>query len=235
MKQEHTLAVARYLEGNMEMQEMISFESKIKDNAELRQALEDYRSSKRSLNITAEPVLSTPPPTTKKTFLHPYLKYFIICGILLQLGLLIWSPWSSDLYKEYAISRTMPLPPPGSDAQENIAKGAELFNDGHYEKARKLLQKEYMLNPLNPSLSYYFAITLVETGKEYEARTIFMNLHKGETRFKFDAAYYVALSFIKEGNKAAAIAWLQKIPADNVNSTSAKKLIVSCKNGSSGT
>jgi tetratricopeptide (TPR) repeat protein len=235
MEQEHTRAVARYLEGDMEMQEMIAFESQLKQSVELRQAMEAYKNSKSSLKIEKEPVPLITPTKEKTGSKKPYFKYIVIIGLVLAVGLFMRAPWKPSLYERYAISRTMPMPKRGSDAQENIAKGAELFNEGHYEKARKLLQSEYMLNPQNPSLSYYFAITLVETGKEYEARTIFMNLYKGETVFKYDAAYFVALSFIKEGNKAAAVEWLQKIPAGNANSGKAKELIGHCKNGPSGT
>jgi TolA-binding protein len=149
----------------------------------------------------------------------------IIVTLLIATGLFVWAPWSSGLYEQYAISRDMPFPANSSDVNGNFLKGASLFNEGKYDKSRKLLQTEYMLNPQNPVLSYYFAITLVETGKEYEARTIFMNLYKGESAFKYDAAYYVALSFIKEGDKAAAKEWLQKIPGQYANSSKAKALM----------
>lgn len=149
----------------------------------------------------------------------------IIVTLLIATGLFVWAPWSSGLYEQYAISRDMPVPANSSDANGNLARGASLFNEGKYDKSRRLLQTEYMINPQNPVLSYYFAITLVETGKEYEARTIFMNLYKGESAFKYDAAYYVALSFIKEGDKAAAKEWLQNIPDQYANSSKAKALM----------
>jgi TolA-binding protein len=149
----------------------------------------------------------------------------IIVTLLIATGLFLWAPWSSGLYEQYAISRDMPVPANSSDANGNLARGASLFNEGKYDKSRRLLQTEYMLNPQNPVLSYYFAIALVETGKEYEARTIFMNLYKGESAFKYDAAYYVALSFVKEGDKAKAKEWLQKIPGQYANSSKAKALM----------
>jgi len=217
MKQEYKLAVARYLEGNMEMPEMIAFETKIRESEELKQAIEEYKKTPQSVKKNTE--------VDKKVFsIKPYLKYISIAAALV-IGLLVWAPWSSGLYEKYAISRQMSVAERGADSQNNITKGAELFNKGKYEAAKKLLQGEYMLNPQNPLLSYYFAITLVETGKEYEARTIFMNLYKGESLFKYDAAYYVALSFIKEKNKPAAIEWLQKIPEGTANSNKSKELI----------
>lgn len=225
MNQEHTLLVARYLKGDMEMQEMIAFESKIKESEELRQAIEDYKNSRNPAKNENEVIpTSIPQSRQKKNSKKPFLIVFVV-AILIAIGFFMWAPWSSGLYEKYAISRKMPISEGSSDAQSNIAKGASLFNKGSYDKSRKLLQAEYMLNPQNPVLSYYFAITLVETGKEYEARTIFMNLFKGETAYKYDAAYYVALSFVKEGDKAAAKEWLQKIPGQNANSSKAKALM----------
>ena len=149
----------------------------------------------------------------------------VIVALSIAIGLFVWAPWSSGLYEKYAISREMPIPANSSDANGNLAQGATLFNEGKYDKSRKLLQAEYMLNPQNPLLAYYFAITLVETGKEYEARTVFMNLYNGESDYKYDAAYFVALSFVKEGDRAAAKEWLEKIPDQYTNSSKAKALM----------
>jgi tetratricopeptide (TPR) repeat protein len=227
MKQDNNLAVARYLEGDMEMQEMIAFEKEIKESRDLQQAIENYKSSKNQ--VQDQPNVSRAISSKPKVASKLPVVISIVVVLLIAAGLFIWAPWSSGLYEKYAISRVMPLPQKSADAQGNISKGAALFNEGKFDKSRKLLQAEYMLNPQNPVLSYYFAITLVETGKEYEARTIFMNLYKGETAFKHDAGYYVALSFLKEGNEAAAKEWLQKIPAQSANAAKAKALIVELK------
>jgi hypothetical protein len=224
MKQDYKLAVARYLEGDMEMQEMIAFEKEIKESKDLQQAIENYKSSKNQ--VQDQPNVSRSVSAKPKAASKLPIVLAIVVALLIAAGLFIWAPWSSGLYEKYAISRVMPLPQKSADAQGNISKGAALFNEGKFDKSRKLLQAEYMLNPQNPVLSYYFAITLVETRKEYEARTIFMNLYKGETAFKYDAGYYVALSFIKEGNEAAAKEWLQKTPAQSANAAKAKALIV---------
>jgi tetratricopeptide (TPR) repeat protein len=227
MKQDYKLAVARYLEGDMEMQEMIAFEKEIKESRDLQQAIENYKSSKNQ--VQDQPNVSRAISAKPKVASKLPIVISIVVVLLIAAGLFIWAPWSSGLYEKYAISQVMPLPSKSADAQSNISKGAALFNEGKFDKSRKFLQTEYMLNPQNPVLSYYFAITLVETGKEYEARTIFMNLYKGETAFKHDAGYYVALSFLKEGNEAAAKEWLLKTPAESANAAKAKALIVELK------
>lgn len=165
----------------------------------------------------------------KKVSIKPYIKYLVMAVVLI-IGLLIWSPWSGGLYEEYRISKEMPIAQSSTAASvNNIAAGAKLYNDGDYRDARKILQAEYMLNPQNPLLSYYFAITLIETSQAYEARTVLVNLYNGSSVFKYDAAYFVALSFIKEDNKVEAIKWLQKIPEGTANYQQSKELISKLK------
>jgi thioredoxin-like negative regulator of GroEL len=152
----------------------------------------------------------------------------ILLGIVATaviIGMIIWSPWSSGLYEKYSFSKQMPAVASGADNQAQLAKAAELYNKGDYAAARKILGKAYMFNPQYPLLTYYFAITLIETKQTYEARTLLKHLFEGRSVFKYDAAFYAALSFVKEGKKAEAIEWLQKIPQENANFAKAQALI----------
>ena len=46
------------------------------------------------------------------------------------------------------------------------------------------------------------------------ARKELMIVYNGVSSFKYDAAFYLALSYLKEKNKADCKNWLNKIPAD---------------------
>jgi len=164
---------------------------------------------------------STETPLKKANY-----KYFIIwIGIIvvLAIGLLIWAPWSSGLYNKYAISKQMSVAERGESAGV-LKEAAELYNSGDYTAARKIMQREYMSNPQDPLLSYYFSITLIKNSQEHEARTVLKKLYEGESTFKYDAAYYVALSYIKQDNKKEALIWLSKIPEGTPNYEKAKEL-----------
>lgn len=152
-----------------------------------------------------------------------------IIAIAVIIGVVIWAPWSSGLYEKYSFSKQMPTAAPGADNRAQLTKAAEHYNKGDYEEARKILGKEYMFNPQNPLLAYYFAITLIETGQSYEARTVLQHLFEGRSVFKYDAAFYAALSLLKEDKKAGAVQWLQKIPRENPNYTRAQSLIAELK------
>ncbi|RZK81327.1 MAG: hypothetical protein EOO92_04940 [Pedobacter sp.] len=249
MKEESILKVTRYLEGDMETQERIDFAKELERDADLRKTVEQYKELhstlkaklapdsgdqqiRETLNTMNQQYFKNEVTTAKKEAkvfsLKPYIKYISIAAVLV-IGLLLWAPWSGGLYKKYSISKEMSVAERGASSQNPIAEGALLYNKGDYEGAKKIFQKEYMMNPQNPMLSYYFAITLIETSKTYEARTVLIHLYNGESVFKYDAAYYVALSFVKEGNKPEAIQWLNKIPAETANYTKAQALVAELK------
>jgi len=259
LNEDKLLAVARYQEGDMEPQERQNFEVLLQEDAELQELQASYKNINQTLKMKIAPeaedlqlqntlsvlneqyfkALSTAaahelekpihePKVTKVVSIKPYLKWVSIAAVLI-IGLFVWAPWSSGLYNQYSFSKEMSVAERGSDQQNRMAKAATLYNKGDYAEARKILQQEYMMNPQNPLLAYYFAITLIETGQEYEARTVLISLYNGESVFKYDAAFYVALSFVKQDDKGQAIAWLSKIPKDNSNYDKAQSLMQKLK------
>ena len=254
------LAVARYLEGDMEQQERDAFEARLSQDPELQELIIQYKDIHQTLKMKIAPqeadlqVRETLATMNKKHFkseaieddsyvaltqagmpkgakvvsFKPYLKWVSIAAVLI-IGLFVWAPWSSSLYDQYSYSKQMTVAERGADEQDKLTKAAVLFNEGDYAGARKLLQQECMMSPQNPLLAYYFAITLIETGQEYEARTVLINLYNGESAFKYDAAFYVALSFVKQNDHKQALGWLAKIPGDNVNFGKAQSLMQKLK------
>jgi hypothetical protein len=74
-------------------------------------------------------------------------------------------------------------------------------------------------------VNFYYGVSLLQTNRIGEAREIFNQLYAGQSAFKFEAAFYQALSFLKEDNKALCREWLQKIPADAPNYNKAQELL----------
>jgi hypothetical protein len=241
MKEDKILAIARYLEGDMEAGEKAEFEASLQTDAELQELAAKYRAIHQTLKMKIAPdeqdkqVENTLKgmnqqyfKQTKTVSLKPYLKWLSVAAVLL-IGLFVWAPWSSGLYEKYSFSKQMLVAERGTDNQAQLSKAAELYNKGDYAEARKILGKEYMFNPQSPLLTYYFAITLIETKQTYEARTLLKHLFEGQSVFKYDAAFYAALSLVKEDKREGAIQWLQKVPKDNVNYAKAQELIAELK------
>lgn len=256
MNEEKLLTVARYLEGDMELQEKEGFEKQLETDAELQELAAEYKIIHQTLKMKIAPSaedrnLKATLETLNKQYFNsaddkvlrteqledvpvvklsvaPYLKWVSIAAVLI-IGLLIWAPWSASLYEKYGISTEMSVAERGADQPNSLEKAAALYNAKDYAAARKILQPMYMETPQNTLLAYYFAITLVETGKEAEARTVFLKLYNGESVFKYDAAYYTALSFLKQENEKDARTWLEKIPEGTANYTQAQELLSKLK------
>lgn len=243
MNEEKVKAVARYLEGDMEFQEKEGFETQLRTDTALQDLVAAYKDMHQTLKMNIAPseedqqVAATLTELNKKYFkgetpdvpvvkhtFKPYLKWLSVAAVLI-IGLLIWAPWSASLYEKYAISREMMVAERGAVQQKSLEEAAAKFNAKDYAGARKIMQPMYREYPNFTLLSYYFAITLVETEKEAEARTLFLELYNGESAFKYDAAYYTALSFLKQHNKKEALTWLKLIPEGTANYAQAQELI----------
>ena len=247
MNEEKLLTVARYLEGDMELQEKEEFESSVQTDPELQQLLAEYKNVHQTLKMKLAPdeadrqMEGTLAALSKQYFadnatqagakaavpvvvsLKPYLKWMSIAAVLI-IGLLVWAPWSANLYEKYAISKEMSVVERGEGGQNNLDKAAEFYNAGDFTTASGLLQKEYALRPDNSMVAYYYGVTLIETAKSAEARTILTKIFEGESVFKYDAAFYIALSYVKEKNNQEALSWLSKIPQGTSNYDKALKL-----------
>lgn len=246
MNEEKLLTVARYLEGDMELQEKEVFESSVQADPELRELIAEYKNVHQTLKMKIAPdeadrqLEATLSALSKQYFkdseaeagkqaapvvvsLKPYLKWLSVAAVLV-IGLLVWAPWSASLYEKYAISREMSVVERGDGGQNNLDKAAEFYNAGDFKAASGLLQKEYALKPDNSLVAYYYGVTLIETAKSAEARTILTKIAEGESVFKYDAAYYIALSYVKDKNNQDALIWLAKIPQGTSHYDKAQEL-----------
>lgn len=238
------MTVARYLEDDMELQEKTAFEALLQTDPELQELIAEYKNIHQTLKIKIAPseadrqVAETLSSLTKQYFkteskegpltqvvsLKPYLKWISIAAVLV-IGLLVWAPWSANLYQKYTISKEMSVAERGDTGKNNLEKAAEFYNNGDFAAASKILQKEYALAPENSMAAYYYGITLTETGKTAEARAVLTKLYAGESVFKQDAAYCIALTYLKEKSNRQAMEWLSKIPEGTANYEKAIQLI----------
>lgn len=244
MNEEKLLTVARYLEGDMELQEKNAFEALLQTDTELQELLAEYKNVHQTLKIKIAPsaedqqlaaTLSSlnqqyfkdraaDENTAKVISFRPYLKWISIAAVLV-IGLLVWAPWSANLYEKYSISREMSVAERGDGSEDTLQKAAELYNAKDFTGAGNILEKAHAAAPEDAMLAYYYGLTLIETGKSAAARAILSKLYAGESVFKYDAAYAVALSYVKEKDHPKALEWLKKIPEGSANYSKADELI----------
>jgi TolA-binding protein len=246
MNEEKLLTVARYLEGDMEFQEKAQFEASVQTDIELQELLAEYKNVHLTLKMKIAPdeadrqVQANLATLGKQYFagnaiatgkkadavvvsLKPYIKWLSVAAVLI-IGLLVWAPWSANLYEKYAISKEMSVVERGEEGQNNLDQAAQFYNSGDFTAASGLLKKEYKLTPAHSLTAYYYGVTLIETAKYAEARSVLAKIFEGESVFKYDAAYYIALSYVKEKNNQDALVWLAKIPQGTSNYDKAEEL-----------
>lgn len=236
--------VARYLEGDLDKEEQIGFERDLATDQELQKLVAGYQNLHQTLKMHLAPAKADLEvneklrnlndqyfknrPTVRITPLIQYLKWGSVAAVLI-VGLFIWAPWSVDLYEKYAVTKEMSIAERGGNDEGNLQKAAELYNQKNFAAATELLEKEYQKDSNNSLVAYYYGLSLTEINKPGEARNVLEKLYHGESVFKYDAAYSIALSYLKQGEHTLAITWLSKVPEGNGNYEKAKALIQKLK------
>ncbi|MBD1386138.1 tetratricopeptide repeat protein [Mucilaginibacter rigui] len=238
MDNESILQASNYVDGEMDLQQQKDFELQMQGDAELREYVEQYREASIALKTMLAPDASLNnlkqtlgnlnkthfKAEAKVVSFKSYTRWISGVAAVLILGLIVFNPWKKSLYEEYSTASSMSVSERGEGAQTNLEKAAAYYNKKDYAAAEKLLAKEYAANPNNSMAAYYYGITLIQDKQEAKARGILQQLYRGESAFKYDAAYYMALSYVKQNDKANARKWLKHVPPGTSNYTKAKEL-----------
>ncbi|WP_152969609.1 hypothetical protein [Pedobacter sp. Hv1] len=238
MTEDKILLTARYVEGDMDEAENADFEMRMQSDTELQEHLKDYKHVHQRLKIQLAP--DQQDIAFKETLKHTGAQYFAapkvvsfktnlkwLSGVaaVLIIGLLVWAPWRSNLYQTYHIDAQMLVTERGAEKITDLDKAAVLFNDQKYVEAQNLLAKLVQQQPENAMIHYYYGLSLIEINKLVEARSILTPVYGNESVFKYDAAYAIAMSYLKEDQKSDCKIWLQKIPEGTTHYQKAIELL----------
>ncbi|MNK09097.1 hypothetical protein D3C87_270470 [compost metagenome] len=249
MTEDKILWTARYAEGDLDETESLAYENVLKHDQELKEHLLDYLEAHGSLRMLfaydneRKSLVSTlemlnqqyftntdideeevPVAQKKVVKLSSYLKWVSGVAAVLVLGMLIWAPWKGNLYEQFNTAAQMNVAERGAEKTDlDIAAG--LFNDKKYNEAKVALAKLNHADPQNSIVAYYYAVSLIETSEVAKGRLLLEDLFKGQSVYKYDAAYAMAMSYLKEDKKADTKFWLEKIPEDAVQFEKSQELL----------
>ena len=234
--------IARYAEGEMTADEQADFETALASDEALRRQLALYHEVHASLqqqfgadtqrnqlqhtlqSLRGEFFGSNAAPAKVVSFKR-YLRSIAAVAAILIAVVFIWQPWKQNLVAEFA-ETTMVAPAERGGTIDNLLQQAvDAFNNKDFTTAVSLLQQVTKQDSTNSYAEFYYGVALLQTDLLYDARNIFNKLYAGQSAFKYDAAFYQALGYLKEKNKTACIEWLQKIPADANNFNKAQELL----------
>jgi hypothetical protein len=236
--------IARYAEGEMPAEESQAFEKALAADDSLRQQLAFYHEVHNSLQqhfskdagqVQLEGTLQQmrgeffkkETKTAKVVSINRYLRYAMGAAAVLLIALFLWKPWQqTELYEEYGQIKMIDPTVRGSADDSTIQKAVEDFNNKNYANAQVLLENIRIRQPRDSYIEFYYGACQVNKGLEMsQARETLTPVYNGESVFKYEAAFFIALSYLRENNKEAAREWLQKIPADAANYGKAQELL----------
>jgi tetratricopeptide (TPR) repeat protein len=229
--------ISRYLDGEMNADEVKAFEVQMQTDAELQSEVQLYSEVNETLKMKLHPgenemalrntleemrtqyfskeVISGRPKARVVSFKRTRWITAVAAVFIGIVMLTVWSPWKKeDLYQQYAAIQMPGVVERGAAADSSLKKATDNFNEKKFAAAVPQFEAVLKNDPQNSFANYYYAIALLESGQTERSRNELMQLYNGTSLFRYDAAFYMALSYLKEKDKTNCIVWLNKIPAD---------------------
>ena len=225
--------INRYLDGELNAAEDKAFETQMQQDTELQNEVELTRDVQATLKMKLNPGENE--TALRKSFKEMNEEFFtnrseqakiiplirrkwmtaVAAIFIIALVLTVWQPWKKeDLYKQYAAIQMPGIAERGAAADSLLKMAVENFNNKKFAEAIPSFEAVLKDSSLNTFVQYYYAIALLQNDQTEKSRIQFTELYNGASLFKYDAAFYMALSYLKEKNKTACKDWLNNIPAD---------------------
>jgi hypothetical protein len=232
--------ISRYVDGEMSSEELQNFEEQLQQDEELKKEVELYKevndvlkeklhpsneelNLRNSLDDLREKYFSEKPKAKIISFKRVTM-YVAAAAAILLIFVFIWSPWKQNLFDKYASTEMSSSAERGGDTDSLIRKATVDFNDKKFTEAIPIFEEILKTDSADSYTHFYYAIALLQTDKIDQSRIELLNLYSGTSLFKYNAAFYMALSYLKENDKEHCKEWLNKIPADADVNGKAKEL-----------
>lgn len=244
MNEEYILRASHYVDDEMNAQERHEFEQLMQQDDELHAYVQQYQQAHTALkqHIAPDAHLDNLKNTlgqlnstyfteeedkggAKVVPFRTYTRWVSGIAAILIMGLLVFNPWRKSLYEQYNTATVMSVTERGEGSQTDLEKAAAYYNQKDFQKAENLLAVITKKDTTNNLSRFYYALTLIEDKKPALARPILEKIYQGQSAFKYDAAYYLGLSYIKDKDKQNCKAWLLRVPAGTANYTKARELL----------
>lgn len=240
--------INRFLEGEMNTAETTAFEVQMQQDADLRNTVELYREVNQILKMKLHPggnemALRNSLQAMRDEFFSgenvseqskvkivPFRRTrWIAAAAAVCIGIVmltIWSPWKKQgLYEQYASIQMPGVVERGTPSDSLLKKATDNFNDKKFVEAIPLFETILKNDPQNSYVQFYYAVALQQGGQQDKARPELTLLFNGTSQFRYDAAFFMALSYLKENDATTCREWLHKIPEDAGSYDKARDLL----------
>lgn len=117
----------------------------------------------------------------------------------------------------------------GNNADSLLQQAATHFNKQDFAGALPFLDRAIQADSSNQLALFYEGVAEWHVGRVGDARHHLQEVYNGESLLRYEAAFYMALSYARENDNTAAREWLKKIPSDAPVSGKAKQLETNLK------
>lgn len=233
--------IIRYVQNEMQDDERRAFEQALHQDEGLRNEVGLCRELHRSLRMefypdddekalrtslfNIQPAFFKTPAKIISFSLRKLSWSFASAAAVILLVLFIWQPWKTDLYSKYASIRMASVAERGATTDSLLESATVKFNAGNFVGSIPEFEKLLAHEPGNSYLQFYYAVALIETNQGAKSRNLLATLYNSNSLFHYDAAFYIALSYLKEKDPSRAADWLQKIPPEAAVYTKARALL----------
>lgn len=112
----------------------------------------------------------------------------------------------------------------GGNADSLLQQAAVYFNQQQFDKALPLLDRAVKEDSSSQLALFYRGVAGWHTGGVENSRKDLEMVYRGGSLLRYEAAFYIALGYAGQKNKAVAKEWLGKIPDGTAVSEKAKEL-----------
>ena len=237
MQEELYIAFENYLNDEMSLEEKTIFENQLQNDDKLREQFELYKQTtqflevkfsndtvdfKKNLKSISENHFADKIEKKSKV-ISLQSKWFAIAAMLVVfIGVWYLNSSGNPSYLDYNNHNEAHFVE-RSDGNPNLKTAQDYFNSKDYQKASETFAK--IENLTNPETQLYYAISLIETDDYSKAKILLENINKGNSVYKEDAIWYLALSSLKQKNYDESKKYLQQISEDSEKYNSAQKLL----------
>ncbi|NRR92184.1 hypothetical protein HSX10_11455 [Winogradskyella undariae] len=244
MEEQDYIQFEAYVSGEMSQNELLDFENRLQTDSKLNEAFQIYKDLsshlkheianeqeasdfKANLDVVSSLYFNKHESGESKEEVsqEPNLfKYIVAASVMVLLGFFMFNQVSDPIYEDYNDFHSISLMT-RSAGDEVTIEAEESFNAKNYKDAlvafNIILEDDFA----NLEIQLYKSIALVETNQFEEGDDLLLKIINGSSAYRDNAKWILALSYLKQEQKAGCKEVLKTIPEDTEYYKSAQKLL----------
>ena len=238
--------IIRYVDGELSPEELGPFEATLQTDAELATEVARYRELKavlrerliedetrsalvaRIARLNRQYFATSSSTAVRRIPVVRWLLPVAAAACILVAVVLLWPADYTHQLDRLGQTEMIGITERGVQTDTLLQRASVFFNRQQFDRALPLLNQAVAADSSSQLALFYRGIAAWHTGDLPLARTSLQQVYEKNSLLKNEAAFYMALIFAKEKNKASALDWLQKIPLaapDRLKANELEKII----------